>query len=128
MTKDDMRFEIPEHLREMADQGLDQARKAFEEYVSMTHGALGNIEAAASTAQTEGVELNKQAVAFAEENINSAFDYAQKLCSAKSYDELMQLNKAFIEKQMEIAGEQARVMSDKTANAASQTARKFTEK
>ncbi|MDD7912125.1 MULTISPECIES: phasin family protein [Pseudovibrio] len=128
MSQDKMSFEIPEQMRDMADKSLEQAKKAFEDYVSMTHGTLGNIEAAATTAQSEGAELNKQAVAFAEENISSAFDYAQKLCAATSYNELMELNKAFMEKQMQIAGEQARVMSDKTAHAASETAKKFTEK
>ena len=43
------RFEIPEQMRSMAEASVDQARKAFEKFVSTAQATAGSIEERGAT-------------------------------------------------------------------------------
>ena len=45
-------FEIPSELRDFAERSVDQARKAFEGFVSVAQKAVGTVDDAASSTQT----------------------------------------------------------------------------
>ena len=77
MTKSDKTgFEIPDQMREMADKSVDQARKAFDEYMNATRKAVGSVETTASTVKAGADDLSRTALEYTEEHISAAFDLA----------------------------------------------------
>ncbi|NRG19917.1 phasin [Rhizobiales bacterium] len=111
-------FEIPEQMREFADKSMDQARKAFDDFMSATQQAVTKVEGSTSAMQSGASDINKKAMEYAEEHMNSAFDFAQKLVRAGDANEMLELHKEYMRKQMETLGEQARELSDKASKTA----------
>jgi len=117
-------FEIPEQMRDFADQSVDQARKAFDEYMSATRKAVGSAEQTAQTVKAGAGDMGRAALEFTEEHVSAAFDLAQKMVRAKDPQEMMQLQSEYLKKQMEALGEQVRELGDKAAKTAQDVARK----
>ena len=57
-------FEIPEQMREVADRSVDQARKAFEQFLEATGQAIANAEGSAKSLREGAADVNRQALAF----------------------------------------------------------------
>ena len=92
-------FEIPNELRDFAERSVDQARKAFEGFVAVAQKAAGTVDGAAETAQNGVKSVSAQVFAFAEQNVNAAFDLAHKLVQAKDPQEAFALQSEFLETQ-----------------------------
>jgi phasin len=94
--------EIPTQIRDLAEKNVEQAREAF----------LGFIGAAQKVGATEALpsgtkEAMTKAMSFAEENLNAAFDLAQKLIHAKDVQEILTLQTAFATSQLTAMQKQA---------------------
>jgi len=100
-------FEIPHDMRAFAEKSVEQAKQAFDGFISATHQAVSAFEGQAETAR-QG----------AERNVASSFEFAQKLVRAKDIQELMRLQTDFIRNQMQILTEQARELGESAAAAA----------
>ena len=59
-------FEIPNELRESAERSVEQARKAFEDFVTATQKAAGTVEGAAHEAQSAAKHVGAQILGFTE--------------------------------------------------------------
>ena len=116
-------FEIPEQMRDFADKSVDQARKAFDDFMNVTQQAVSKMEDSASAVQSGTHDVNRKTLSFAEEQVDAAFKFAQEMVRAKDMEEVMQLQQTFLRRQMEALGEQARDLSD-TATKAAQDAAK----
>ncbi len=116
-------FEIPEQMRDFAEKSVDQARKAFDDFMNVTQQAVSKVEDSASAVQTGTTDVNRKALSFAEEQVDAAFKFAQEMVRAKDMEEIMSLQQGYLRKQMETLGEQARDLSD-TATKAAQDAAK----
>jgi phasin len=119
-------FEIPEQMRDFAEKSVDQARKAFDDFMNVTQQAVSKVEDSASAVQTGTTDVNRKALTFAEEQVDAAFKFAQEMVRAKDLEEIMSLQQGYLRKQMETLGEQARDISD-TATKAAQDAAKSTK-
>ncbi len=127
MTTDKNGFEIPEQMRDFAEKSVDQARKAFDDFLNVTQKAVATAEDSASIVQTGATDVNKKTLSFAEEHMDAAFQFAQKLVRAKDVEEMMGLQQDYLRRQMEALGEQARDLSNtatKTAQDAAKAAKK----
>ena len=127
MTDQMPKFEIPEAVREFTEKSVDQAKKAFDDFIIATHGAIAKVEKTSTASQASAAELQKTVLELAEENVAAAFDHAQKLTKAKSVQELVELQNAFLKTRMAAIGEQTRVVSEsaqKAASAVAETAKK----
>ena len=89
-------FEIPNELRDFAERSVDQARKAFEGFVSVAQKTIGAADDAAETAQKNAKSVGAQALSFTEQNINAALDLAHKLVQAKDPQEAFALQSEFL--------------------------------
>ncbi len=123
MAADKTNFEIPEQMRDFADKSVDQARKAFDDFISATHKTVANVEGTANSAQSGASDINRKAMSYAEEHVSAAFDLAQKMVRAGDMQEIMSLQQDYLRRQMEAFGEQARDLSDKATKAAQETAK-----
>lgn len=122
MTGTTPNFEIPEQVRSMAEQTVTQAKKAFEDLLTATQKAVEKVEGSAATVQAGTTEINKKALGFAEENVASAFAFAQNVARAKTLQEVFSLQNDFLKAQLATLGEQARALSDTATKAATDAA------
>ena len=63
------RFEIPEQMRQVAEETVGQARKAVEEFLDATQKAVVTAEGSAKTMGEGVADLSRQSLAFIEQNI-----------------------------------------------------------
>ena len=92
-------------MREAAEKGVQQAMKAVEQFMEMTQQAVAKAETAANFPES-AVDINLQALAFVEENLEAAFDLAQNLVRARTLEELGALQQEYIRRQMTAVAEQ----------------------
>jgi phasin len=112
-------FEIPEQMRALADKSVDQAKKAFDEFMGATVKAVEKSETSAKTLQSSARDVNRQALAFLEANVAASFDFAQKLVRARTVEELGQIQQDFLKSQVETAQSQSKDMAEAIGKAAS---------
>src|ERR1700691_4577091 len=93
-------YEIPNELRDFAERSVDQARKAFEGFVTVAQKAAGTLDGAANEAQTGAKHVGSQILGFTEQNVNAAFDLAQKLVRVKDPQEALTLQSEFLKTQL----------------------------
>lgn len=111
-------FEIPEQMRALADKSVDQAKKAFDEFMGATVKAVEKSETSAKTLQSSARDVNRQALAFLEANVAASFDFAQKLVRARTVEELGQIQQEFLKSQVETAQSQSKDMAEAIGKAA----------
>lgn len=104
---DNGRFEIPKEMRSMAEASFDQARKAFEKFLSTAQQTAGSIEQRGATVRAGAKEVGATAFSYAEKNVQSSLDYAQALLHAKDLPEMMRLHGEYVQAQMRSLAEQA---------------------
>ena len=102
-------LEIPTDMRKMTEQSLEQVKNAI-------HGYLQFIQRAVPSNVAGGPELTNKILGYAERNVASAFEFAQRLVQAKDVNELANLQMEFIKAQMQAMTEQARDLSNTAMN------------
>jgi phasin len=117
------KLEVPEAMREFADQSVSQARKAFDTFMDNAQTAVGKMEDSASTAKATGSGMQKEAMEFAEEQVTGAFDLAQKMVRAKDAQELMEIQATYMRQQMQAMTQQAKDVGEKMTAAAQDAAK-----
>jgi phasin len=120
-TFDMKSFEVPTDMRKFAEQSVEQARKAFEGFVSAAQTAMSDIEGRAQAARSGMMEVSGRAMGFAEKNMAASFEFAQSLVRARDVEEVLRLQTEFVKKQMQSLSEQAKELADAAAKAAKDT-------
>ncbi len=108
MANEPWNFEVPTQLRQLAEQSLEQARKAVDGFMTAAQKAVTTAEAQASAAQSGVKDVGQKAMSFAEQNVANSFAFAQKLVRAKDIQEVMALQQEFLQSQMQAISEQAK--------------------
>jgi len=111
-------FEIPAEMRAMAEKGVEQAKVAFDSFVAAAQQAVSTAENQAVTARTGAKEMSELAMRYAERNITSSFEFAQKLIHAKDPQDLTALHSEFVKNQIATLTEQAKEFGSKASNLA----------
>jgi hypothetical protein len=94
-------------MRTFAEQSFAQGRKAFDGFMSAAQMAAASIEGQAVAAQTGAENVRRKAMRFAEQNVASSFDLAEKLMRARDVEEVTRLQADFVQHQMELLAMQA---------------------
>ncbi len=116
------RFEIPKEMRSMAEASFDQARKAFEKFLSGAQATAGSLEEHGATVRAGAKDIGAKAMSYAE-NVQAALDYAQSLLHAKDLTEVMRLHSEYVQSQMRSLAEQASEMGQIVSHAALEAAK-----
>jgi phasin len=117
------RFEIPKEMRSMAEASFEQARKAFEGFLSSAQQTASSIEGKGDTVRASAKDISTRAVAFAEKNVAASLDFAQQLLHAKDLGEVMRLHTEYVQGQMKSLAEQASEMGQLVSRAAMEAAK-----
>jgi phasin len=112
------RFEIPAEMRAFAEKSVEQARQAFEGFISAAQHAVSTFEGQAQTARKGAKDVTEKAMGFAEQNIASSFELAQQLVRARDVQEVLKLQSDYVKKQLQALTDQARELGESTGKAA----------
>jgi phasin len=108
MANEPWNFEVPTQMRQLAEQSVEQARKAVDGFMTAAQKAVATAEAQAATAQSGAKDVGTKAMGFAEQNIATSFAFAQKLVRARDVQELMAIQQEYLQTQMKAMSEQAK--------------------
>jgi phasin len=116
MAKDPFeQFAIPNEMRAFAEQGVAQARKAFDGFIEAANKAMGQFQGRAQAAHSGANEIAHKSIAYAEQNVAATFDFAQRLMTAKDASEVMGLQSEYLSKQMQALSTQAQDLGQSAA-------------
>jgi phasin len=104
------KIEVPAELRDLAEQTIDQAEKAFGMFFDAATKSMTSIP-------NPGTEISRQALSFTEQNMKAAFEQARKLVHATDLQQAMQIQSEFLKSQFTHAGEHMRQMTSGVAAA-----------
>src|SRR6266511_2842483 len=116
-------FEVPAHMRQFAEQSVEQAKQAVDGFIAAAHKTAAAIETQTTAAHTGAKDIGQKAMAFAEQNVNASFEYAQRLLRSKDPQEMMQVHAEFVKSQMQVLSEQAKELGQSAAKAVTDSAK-----
>ena len=100
-----------EDLSTVAEQTIKQASGAMENYLDFFQKSM-------SASPWAGIELNKKVADYAQQNVATAFGFAQQLTQAKDLQDVVSIQTEFFQTQMKSLTEQAKDLSETAAKAA----------
>jgi phasin len=113
MDKDAMpHFEIPADMRAMAEKSVDQARLAFNTFMTAAQEAVATFEGQTKAAQAGARDLSEKALGYAERNVANTLAFADRLVHAKDAQEFIRLQTEFIQEQLKELGAQAKELGE----------------
>ncbi len=114
-----------EPFRAAAEKTVEQARKAFDDMMGFAQKAVSSLESNTSQVQGHVRDVTRETLDFAGASAEAAFALVEQLTRARSPEEAVQLQKAFLDAQMERLGRQARTLGDSTIRAAQDLTKPF---
>ena len=114
---------IPESVRATAEKAVDQSREVYDRSKDALDASVTTLERTFDAAGQGAVALNRKIIDIAQRNVNSGFDLAKSLAGAKNLSEMVELQAAYWQKQLNTLTSQAeevRALATKMAAAASQ--------
>jgi len=115
--------DIPKDMRSMAEAGFEQARKAFEKFLSGAQQAASTLESHGEAARANAKDISTKAMSFAEKNVSASLDHAQKLLQARDLSDIMRIHSEYVQTQMRNLAEQASEMTQAVSRAAMDAAK-----
>jgi phasin len=111
MANESGKFDMPTEMRVFAEKGLEQAKSAFDAFVTAAQQAATATQTQVMTAHSGARELGQLALRYAERNVSSSFEFAQKLMHAKDAADVASLHSDYVRSQMATLSDQAHEMS-----------------
>jgi phasin len=116
MAKDPFeQFAIPNEMRSFVEQSVTQARQAFEGFIQAANQAVGQMQGRAEAAHSGASEIAHKSMEYAEKNVASTFDFAQRLMRAKDAAEVMGLQSEYLGRQMQALSAQVQELGQSAA-------------
>ena len=112
MIKRTTPFEIPNEMRAVVERSVEQAKLAFNSYIQAAQEAVSTFEQWVKASQVGAQGISKKAMSFAEHNVLSAFDFAQKIVQAKDIQELIRMQTEFVQSQIQVLSEQVKDLGE----------------
>ena len=108
---------IPNELRAVAELRIEQAKGAFADFMRAAQGAVSALEDRFTASQASANEIGDKAMSFAERNVSSAFELAQKIVQTKDIQELVRIQSEFAQSQMNVLSEQVKDLGETVSKA-----------
>lgn len=107
-------FDFPAEMRALAEKSVEQARIAFDSFISAAQQTATTVQVRAETAQTGAREVGELALRYAEENIAASFEFAQKLMTAKDAKDVAAMHADYVKRQITALSDQASELSKRS--------------
>ena len=105
-------FEIPNEMLAVAERSVQQAKVAFQQLVQAAQAAVSPLEERVTASQCGALDTSKKVMTFAERNVLSAFEFAQKIIQTKDIQKLVRMQTEFLQSQMQALGEQVKDLGE----------------
>ena len=115
MASDAFKPEIPEPLRELVKMSIEQARRAFETFISTSEKTWKSLESSSPSGRASLYALNAKIAEITRRNAEANFALALKLAESKDVRQAMEMQSQHVKKQMETFVQQLEEMRDLTA-------------
>lgn len=113
-------FEVPQHLRELAEKNIEQGRAAYGQFMDAMMQAsrmwLGALPAGEASSGIKVVQ--ERSVQFAKQNAEACFALARELATAKDINDILSIQSRFAQTQMQAYALQAQDLGRLIAEAA----------
>ena len=90
---------------------------AFQQLLHAAQEAV-SLEERGDTSQVDALDISKKAMTFAERNVLSTFEFAQKIVQTKDIPQLVRMQTEFLQSQMQALGEQVNGLGETVSKAA----------
>jgi len=111
-------FEIPAEMRAFAEKSVEQAKEAFNTFISAAQHSVTAAENQALSARGGVRDVGEMAIDFTKRNIASSFEFAERLMHAKDAQELVALHADYVKNQLATLTDQAKELSKQAAKLA----------
>ena len=116
MAKDPFeQFAMPNEIRAFVEQSVAHARNTFDGFIQAANKAMGQFEGHAAAARSGANEIAHKSMAYAEQNMASTFEFAEKLMRSKDPAEVMRLQSEFLARQMQTLSAQVQELGQSAA-------------
>jgi hypothetical protein len=102
---------------EKLSEGLSTADQTMKQAVRATENYLDFFQKSISTSPWAGTELNIKVADYAQQNVATAFRFAQKLTQARDFQDLVRIQTEFFQTQLKSLTEQAKDLSEAATKA-----------
>jgi phasin len=117
-------YEIPAEMRDFAEKSVEQARRAMDGFIGAAQRTVDTLEGSANTVQASAKDMTRKTFSYAEQNIQAAFDLAQRMVRAKDVQEAMQIQAEFVRSQFESLQTQMKEFGSMAQSAVAQNAQR----
>ncbi len=114
----DKSFEIPESMRDVAEQSVTQAKSVYDQLMDASRKVQEMMEQSSGAMFSSAKEIHQTALKYAEQNMQAGFTLADKLLKAKDVKEALEIQSAFARDQMTAYSNQAQELSKLMSDAA----------
>ena len=111
-------FDIPPHMRELAEKNVEQARQAYSQFMDMARKAQDMMVRSSGAMADSAREAQGKALRYAQDNLDASFDLAADLARARDLKEAMEIQSRYAQRQMRTYAEQAQDLGRLMADAA----------
>ena len=107
-------FAMPKEMRSFLEQSVAQAKQACDGFMHAANQAMGHFEGHV-LAPHGANEIAQKSMAYAEQNMAAAFEFAEKLMKAKDAGEVMHLQSDYLGRQMHALSTQIQELGQSAA-------------
>jgi hypothetical protein len=101
MMSQNQPFDIPQELRQLAEQNVEKARQLYLQFIEGVAQTMAVWAVPASDSISSGFNrVRARAVKFAKENADAAFNLAREVAKAEDIQELLNLQSRYVQSQM----------------------------
>nr|WP_301288598.1 phasin [Methylorubrum extorquens] len=115
-------YEVPTEMRDFAEKSVEQARKAFDSFIGAARRTADTVQGSTDLARSNATSISSRGFEYAEQNVNAAFDLAQKLVRSRDVQEAMQHQAEFVRAQFAAIQAQAKEFGGLAQSAFQQSA------
>ncbi|HDZ72733.1 phasin [Aurantimonas sp. C2-6-R+9] len=110
--------QMSETFRAMTQKSMEQSKEAYSRMKSAADEATKALESTMENAHQGSLQLSKKAIDALRSNAETGFQHLDKMMSAKSFAEVIEMQTAYVRKQIELATDQSKDMQALTQSVA----------
>jgi len=111
-------LEVPDSVRKMAEQNVEQARRAYNEFMEMARKAQDMLTSSSGVMNEAVRDVQTKTLSYAEKNMEAGFDFITELSKARDLKQYLEIQQRHTQKSMQAFNEQAQELGRMMAEAA----------
>jgi phasin len=101
---------LTETFRTMTQKSVEQSKEAYARMKSAADDATKTMESTMENVHQSSLSLSKKAIEAMRSNAELSFAHIEKMMSAKSFSEVIEMQTSYVRKQIELATDQSKDM------------------